>query len=164
MQIYECIKARRSVRLYISKALQSGDLYKIIESAIWAPSEKNIQPWKFKVITQKYIINEISKLSLRVSWVKSAPCLVLIYLNKSCSYHYLKDVQSCAAAIQNMLLVAHEMGIGSCWIGELLENADSVNKLVSVCANLELMGVVSFGYARVKPVITERKKVSDFLL
>lgn len=164
MEIFEGILARRSVRLYDCKPIEPESLNKIIQSAIWAPSGKNGQPWKFKIITDKNIIGEISKLSINARWLKTAPCLIFIYLDKTHSYHYVKDIQSCGAAIQNMLLTAYEMGIGSCWIGDLLEKADAVNKLLQVDDCLELMGVVSFGYGRGEPINVGRKDINEFLI
>ena len=99
MKIFDGIISRRSVRLYNSKPIEIENINKIIESAIWAPSGKNGQPWKFKIITKKNIIEEIAKLSANSRWLKTAPWLIIVYLDKVCSYHYIKDVQSCGAAI-----------------------------------------------------------------
>ena len=164
MKIFDGIISRRSVRLYNSKPIETDSINKIIESAIWAPSGKNGQPWKFKIITDKNIIGEISKLSDNSRWIKTAPCLIIVYLDKLCSYNYIKDVQSCGAAIQNMLLTAYEMGIGSCWIGSLLEKAEAINKLLEVDDSLELMSVVSLGYGRGNPTNVGRKDINEFLL
>ena len=164
MKIFEEILSRRSVRLYDSKPIETENLNKIVRSAIWAPSGKNGQPWKFKIITEQNIIEEIAKLSANSRWLKTAPCLIIVYLDKVCSYHYIKDVQSCGAAIQNMLLTAHEMGIASCWIGGLLEKADDINKLLEVDDSLELMSVVSLGYGRGNPTNIDRKDINEFLI
>ena len=164
MKVFDGIISRRSVRLYNSKPIEIENINKIIESAIWAPSGKNGQPWKFKVITEKNIIEEISKLSVNARWMKTASCLIIVYLDKMRSYHYIKDVQSCGAAIQNILLTAHEMGIGSCWIGDLLEKADDINKLLEVDDSLELMSVVSFGYGRGHLTNVDRKDINEFLI
>ena len=164
MKIFDGIKSRRSVRLYNSKPIEIEIINQIIESAIWAPSGKNGQPWKFKIITEQNIIEEIAKLSVNPRWMKTAPCLIIVYLDKMRSYHYIKDVQSCGAAIQNMLLTAHEMGIGSCWIGSLLEKGDDINKLLEVDDSLELMSVVSLGYGRGNPTNVDRKDINEFLI
>ena len=164
MKIFDGTISRRSVRLYNSKPIEIENINKIIESAIWAPSGKNGQPWKFKIITKKNIIEEIAKLSANSRWLKTAPCLIIVYLDKVCSYHYIKDVQSCGAAIQNMLLTAHEMCIASCWIGSLLEKADEINKFLEVDDSLELMSVVSLGYGRGNPTNVGRKDINDFLI
>ena len=164
MKIFDGIKSRQSVRLYNSKPIEIEIINQIIESAIWAPSGKNGQPWKFKIITEQNIIEEIAKLSVNARWIKTAPCLIIVYLDKMRSYHYIKDVQSCGAAIQNMLLAAHEMGIGSCWIGNLLEKADAINKLLEADDSLELMSVVSLGYGRGKSINVGRKDINEFLI
>ena len=163
MKMFEGIITRRSVRLYNSKPIEIESINKIIQSAIWAPSGKNGQPWKFKIITEKNTIEEISQLSANSRWLKTAPCLIIAYLDKVCSYHYIKDVQSCGAAIQNMLLTAHEMGIASCWIGSLLEKADDINKLLEVDDSLELMSVVSLGYGRGNPTNVDRKDIAVYI-
>lgn len=164
MKIFDGIISRRSVRLYNSEPIEIEFINQIIESAIWAPSGKNGQPWKFKIITEQNIIEEIAKLSANSRWLKTAPCLIIVYLDKVCSYHYIKDVQSCGAAIQNMLLAAHEMGIASCWIGSLLEKSDDINKLLEVYDSLELMSVVSLGYGRGNPTNIGRKDINEFLI
>lgn len=164
MKIFEGITTRRSVRLYNSQTIEIESINKVIEAAIWAPSGKNGQPWKFIIITKKHIIEEISKLSANSRWLISAPCLIIVYLDKVCSYHHIKDVQSCGAAIQNMLLTAHEMGIGSCWVGSLLEKADDINKILNIDNSLELMSVVSLGYGRGNPTNVGRKDINDFLI
>ena len=164
MKVFDGIISRRSVRLYNSKPIEIEIINQIIESAIWAPSGKNGQPWKFKIVTEQNIIEEIAKLSVNSRWLKTAPCLIIVYLDKVCSYHYIKDVQSCGAAIQNMLLTAHEMGIASCWIGSLLEKADDINKLLEVDGSLELMSVVSLGYGRGKSINIGRKDINEFII
>ena len=164
MKIFGGIKSRRSVRLYNSEPIEIEFINQIIESAIWAPSGKNGQPWKFKIVTEQNIIEEIAKLSANSRWIETAPCLIIVYLDKGCSYHYIKNVQSCGAAIQNMLLTAHAIGIGSCWIGDLLEKGDAINKLFEVDDSLELMGVVSFGYGRGRSINVGRKDINEFLI
>lgn len=127
-------------------------------------SGKNYQLWEFENITEKNIIEEISKLSANAKWLKTAPCLIVVYLDKVCSYNYIKDVQSCGAAIQNILLTAHEMSIGSCWIGDLLEKADDINKFLEVDDSLDLMSVVSLEYGRGNPANVDRKDINEFLI
>ena len=164
MKIFEGVVSRRSVRLYNFKPIETESLNRIIQAAIWAPSGKNGQPWKFKIISDKNIIEEISKLSVNSRWIKTAPCLIVVYLDKMCSYNYVKDVQSCGAAIQNMLLTAHDMNIDGCWIGEFLEKADAINELLRTGDCLELMAVVSFGYGRGKTATPARKDINYFLI
>lgn len=164
MKTFEAILSRRSIRLYTPKPIEEESISRILQSAIWAPSGKNGQPWRFKIITEKHIIEEISKLSIYSKWLKTAPCLIVVYLDKLQSYNYIKDIQSCGAAIQNMLLAAYETGIGSCWIGELLEKSGEINRLLEVDDSFELMAVVSLGYGRGIPVNSKRKSIAELLI
>ena len=63
-----------------------------------------------------------------------------------------------------MLLTAYEMGMGSCWVGSLLEKAEAINKPPEVDGSLELMGVVSLGYERGSSTNVGRKDINDFLI
>ena len=164
MMVLECIKSRRSIRKYSEEKLDEQCVYQIIESAIWAPSGKNRQPWRFKIITDKCLVEQLSKLSVNRIWMRTAPCLVAVFLDRNSSYDYIKDVQSCGAAIQNMLLTAHELGIGSCWIGDLLKRSDEIKTILQLDDRLDLMGVVSLGYRRCEPVNVGRKDINEFLI
>ena len=73
MKIFDGIISRRSVRLYNPKAIEVENINKVIEAATWAPSGKNGQPWKFKVTTEKNIIEEISKLSVKSKRLNDMP-------------------------------------------------------------------------------------------
>ncbi|MBP2642227.1 MAG: nitroreductase [Firmicutes bacterium] len=59
---------------------------------------------------------------------------------------YLKHVQAIGAAIQNMLLTAYELGLGTCWIGEILKNEDKVKALLETPSEMQLMAIISVGY------------------
>lgn len=67
--------------------------------------------------------------------MKSASLFVLCFLDSDCSYDYIKDIQSCGAAMQNMLLAAHASGIGGCWVGEILAKAETVKQVLSLAYN-----------------------------
>jgi nitroreductase len=164
MEILECIKTRRSIRNYSDQSIDKSGIDKIIEAAIWAPSGKNGQPWKFKVITDKELINQISDMSIYGNWMKNASCFICVFLDKEKSYDYIKDVQSCGAAIQNILLCAHSLGIGSCWIGEILEKSEQIIKLLKFNENrYELMALVILGYKASRTLNPGRRDISSFL-
>ncbi|HIZ16278.1 MAG TPA: nitroreductase family protein [Firmicutes bacterium] len=165
MKTLKCIETRRSIRKYKDKRISCKIIDKILKAAVCAPSGKNGQPWRFKVISDKNVINNIAALSIYESWMRTAPCFILVFLDKSRSYDYVKDVQSCGAAIQNIILCAHSLNIGSCWIGEILPKAGSVKSLAKISNDsLELMGIVALGYSNGKPSRRMRKDISAFLV
>lgn len=165
MDSLECIRTRRSVRKYTSQPLTDDEIRQIIQAAVDAPSGKNGQPWKFRIVTDQSIIEAVSKNSIYYSWLRTSPCFVIVFLDKSCSYNHLKDTQSCGAVMQNMMLAAHALGIGSCWIGEILPQETEVKKLLSIDnEDLRLMGIVSFGYACGEVINVGRKEIEEFII
>lgn len=165
MNAIECIGTRRSVREYKNIPVDEETLNTIITSAICAPSGKNGQPWRFKMVMDKELINEVSQLSVYYPWMRTASVLVLVFLDHSHSYNYIKDVQSCGAAIQNILLTAHALRLGSCWIGEVIDKGLEIKGILDIeNDDLELMGVVSLGYVEREPKLVGREAISHFLI
>jgi nitroreductase len=129
--VLKTIKNRRSVRKYRKEQLKDEELDKILESAIYAPTGHNDQPWHFTIIQNQDLINEISdgaKAIMRemdVDWIAQmgameqlnifhrAPTAIIVSGKKDA----VTPMVDCAASVQNMLLAAESMDIGSCWIG-----------------------------------------------
>lgn len=165
MKIDECIKKRRSVRKYLPKEISMDIILKILDAGIWAPSAKNRQPWKFKIITNVLEKEKISQFSKYKSTIDAAPCVILIFLDREKTVDYLKDVQSCGAVIQNIILCAHSYGIGSCWIGEIINQSRNLFQVVDFDNNrFELMALVALGYASEDGINWGRRKLEDFIL
>lgn len=137
----------------------------MIEITILAPSAKNRQPWKFKIITDKSIITQISEFVCFSKWIQNVPCQILVFLDKQHSYDYIKDVQSYGAVIQNLLLAAHSINISACWVGEILERSEEVLKILNLSQyDIELMAMVTLGYGENSLYIPHKRKVSKFIL
>ena len=165
MDSLECIRTRRSVRKYTRQPLSDDEIRQIIQAAIYAPSGKNGQPWRFKIVTDPNIIEAVSKNSIYYSWLRTSPCFVIVFLDRSCSYNQMKDIQSCGASMQNMMLAAHALGIGSCWIGEILSNEIEVKRLLEIeNEELLLMGIISFGYDCGEVINVGRKQIEEFII
>lgn len=157
---------RRSIRSYTAKKVSPNDITKILTAGGWAPSGNNLQPWRFSVVmNDEDLLQKLSSLTVYHNWVQTAPCLIAVFLDTKAvdpkiQGIYLKHVQSIGAAIQNMLLVAHELGLGSCWIGEILKNEDQVKELLRAANDLELMAVISVGYSN-KAAESRRRDISQ---
>lgn len=165
MEVLDAIRNRRSIRSYSDKKIDRQDIRKILEAGIWAPSGKNGQPWRFRIIEDKELIDTVSGFSIYKDWLRKASCQIIVFLDKNRSYNYVKDVQSCGAVIQNMLLCAHSLNIGSCWIGEVLPNADKIKKACGVKEpQYELMAVIAFGYYENEPPRGERRELEYYIL
>lgn len=140
----DTIKRRRSVRNYLEKQITEEELNKIIEAAIYSPSGHNAQPWFFTVIQNKDMIDYISDRTKRIMTMSNvdkarklgespkyhlfhqAPTVVIVSgrtEEKSVidlpgyNFEPYSPLAECSASIQNMMLAAESIGVGSCWIG-----------------------------------------------
>ncbi|MGA1823113.1 MAG: nitroreductase family protein [bacterium] len=146
MDAIEAIKTRRSIRRYTSQGIDRSIIKQIIEAGTYAPSGLNNQPWRFVIVEDKNSIDTVSSNTKYAHIIKEAPAIIAVYLDKAKSYNYVKDVQAIGACIQNMLLASHSYGLGSCWLGEILNKADGVNKILNVPEEYELMAVITIGH------------------
>ncbi len=144
--VIEAIRTRRSVRQFAKEPVSDDILNQILESAVWAPSGKNNQPWKFAVIRDPALKESLSRLTHSRSILQGAPICIGVFLDQSRVYDRTKDVQAVGACIQNMLLAIHSLGLGGVWLGEILKNKEKVRELLGVGGDLELMAVVAFGH------------------
>ncbi|HMK54284.1 MAG TPA: nitroreductase family protein, partial [Methanobacteriaceae archaeon] len=174
-------KSRRSIRKYLQEQIEDDELEIILESAIYAPTGHNDQPWHFTVIQNKELIDLMSAESkkvmanLPVEWIAKmgkaehlhifyhAPTVVVVSGKEDAT----TPLPDCCAAIQNMLLAAESIDIGSCWIGLarfFFENPENIEKL-SIPESYKPYYAVSLGYkASSNNVAPERNKnVVDYI-
>jgi len=162
-EILDLIKTRRSIRRYSEKTISNGTIEDILEAGRWAPSGLNNQPWRFVIIKdkeKKQILAGFTKYSKTIENAKVAIC---VFLDKNSSYHREKDILGIGACIQNMLLYAQSLGVGSCWMGEILNKKDEVREFLELSDQYELMAVITLGYASESPK-SSRKTLSELIL
>ncbi|HEX7468127.1 MAG TPA: nitroreductase family protein [Methanobacterium sp.] len=174
-QTMETIKNRRSVRQYRSEQIKDQELEEILEAAIYAPTGHNDQPWHFTIIQNIDMINEINDgakkvmQKMEIEWISKLGAVenfnifhraptVLIVSGRNDATSPLVD---CSAAVENILLAAESMYIGSCWIGFarfFFMNPGSKKKL-NIPKDYEVHFGVSLGYkVRENPQAPERNQ------
>ena len=163
MEFDEVVKKRRSVRNFLTKLDVSLDiLEKIIESGMEAPSVGDLQPWQFIIIKKRENIEKIAEYSFQ-DWIKSANTLIVVVGEKNLvKLSYEERVcenlhQTIGACIQNMLLKATELGVGSCWIGVF--DKEKIEELLEIPKTKECCAIIALGYSNEKP----RKKIKKSL-
>lgn len=132
MEVTEAILGRRSVRRFRGEPLKEGQLEKLLETARWAPSAGNMQPWRFIVVSNDGMKRRLAADSYGQTFVAEAPVVVCVLaLPEVSAKRYgdrgrrLYSLQDTAAAAQNILLAAYGMGLGTCWVGAFDEDAVS---------------------------------------
>ncbi|WP_406661200.1 nitroreductase [Methanolobus sp. ZRKC3] len=157
----DSILSRRSIRTFKEDNIRTEDINTILEAGRWAPSGLNNQPWKFIVIRNRETIEDISACTHYCTVVKGAPLLIAVFLDHDTMYNHTKDVQAIGASIQNMLLCCHDIGLGAVWLGEILNQKDKVNLILSCPESLELMAVIAIGHPAVNSATSSRKEIQD---
>ena len=140
----EKIISRRSYRKFLNETIEKETILKILDCGRWAPSGLNKQPWEFIVI-ESDIKERIATQTKYGHVIKSAPVCIAVYYNKDRGYSYIKDIQGVAAAMENMLLAIHLLGLGGVWLGEIINQHKGVDEIFEVPDNFEFMGVIAFG-------------------
>lgn len=146
MDTLELIQTRRSVRKYTGERVGDTDIDRILEAGRWAPSGLNNQPWRFAIIRKAGTKKELAAATKYSAVILGADALIAVFLDRLAIYDKTKDAQSAGACIQNMLLQAHSLGLGACWLGQILAKADMVKKALGAPDSYELMAVITLGH------------------
>ncbi len=164
MDIMNIIKTRRSVRKYKNKLPKDSDIRKILEAGSWAPSGLNNQPWRFLVIKDKEKKDKLAGFTKYCGIILNAPLAIIVCMDAGSSYNRDKDLMAIGASIQNMLLEAHSLGLGGCWLGEILNKKEEVEKFLGLDEDLEIVAVITLGYSNEKSPKGTRKKLENLLI
>ena len=165
MDVFEAVKTRRSTRKYKDTTVEKEKLSKVLEAARLAPSAANHQPWSFIVVSDKTIRQSLFSAYSR-QWFVDAPIIIVAcgfpdkgWRRKDGEKYYPIDV---AIAMQNLILAAHEMGLGTCWIAAFDEK--KVKKALDIPKNVRVIAMTPLGYPdEVKGPITERKSLEEII-
>lgn len=155
MQLNECLEKRASYRSYNNKEVAWEDIMNILNAARMSPSSGNLQNWSFIIVQKPEIKEEISKAALNQVWINQAPVVIVVCSRlENIKRHYgergenLYAIQNCAAAINNILLKATDLGMASCWINAFDDNA--IKRILKMPDSVVPQGIVTIGYSNEK--------------
>ncbi|MDD5018923.1 MAG: nitroreductase family protein [Candidatus Omnitrophica bacterium] len=162
--ILTAITQRRSVRSFGRKKIAPQDIKKILEAGRWAPSGLNNQPWRFLVIDDDKRRDGVAAFTKYGSVIRRAAAVLIVCMDTADSYNREKDLMALGAAIQNMLLEAQDLGIGSCWLGEILNKKKEVAAFLKLNADLDFLAAVALGYPEGKTAKGCRKPLQQLMI
>lgn len=159
------LSERRSIRKFTDEPISRDDLAAILEAGRWAPSGLNNQPWRFLAIHKDdHRAEALSECTKYGHIVKAAKVLICIFLDKESMYNEMKDHQSIGSCIQNMMLAAHSLNIGTVWLGEILNQETQVLDTLGLSTDkYELQVVIAAGHPDQKGS-SKRKELSELML
>ncbi|MBI2471583.1 MAG: nitroreductase family protein [Planctomycetes bacterium] len=150
MEILKAIRERRSIRDFQKKDIPEEIVDKLIDSLIWAPSAGNLQARKFFFVKDAKLKEDIAAAALNQDFIADAPLVIICCTDSRISGkygergEYLYSIQDVAAGIMGMMLVAHENGLGTVWVGAFRE--EEVFDLLNLSQNLRPISIVPVGY------------------
>ncbi len=161
MDIFEAIATRRSIRKFNDKTVRDADIKKLLQAAMAAPSAGNSQPWRFIVVRDKEGLEAIAANNPYAQMAKEASVCIVVCADLNAEKYQGFWPQDCSAAIQNMLLAARALGIGTVWTGvtPIAERAAAYKKYFELPEHAEVLGIVACGYP--EQPFTERNTYSE---
>jgi nitroreductase len=168
MAFLELAESRRCCRSFTDKPVSNDDINKLMYAAHRAPSAGNLQPWHFYIINDKDIKDKMLNHVYRSAWINKAPVLIVVCTDESISEKRygnrgksLYCIQDTAAAIQNLLLCADDLGLSAFWVGDF--NEEACSDVLKLPANHRPIALIPVGYSNNKLPITNRKPLSEIV-
>jgi nitroreductase len=160
MDAIENLLTRKSVRKYSSQPVSQGDLELILKAGMQAPSARNCQPWHFVVMTERAMMDEVPKFHPYASSMNSAPLAILVCGDEKLAARPKGWRVDCAAAVENILLAAHALGMGAVWmaVDPDEKRLEGMCRLIQFPEGITPFALVSIGYPLEDPVLKERYK------
>ena len=159
--ILKVIRERRSVRAYKDEEVPIDVLRSLVEAARWAPSAGNLQPWKFVLITDRRLIRAIKMVS---PGMLSEPPALLVMCHDLSRARLSRDLQlmDLGAAMQNILLYAHSLGLGACPIGSFSQ--EGVAELLELPSEMKPVLMIAVGKPSVVPPPPKRLSLDELII
>lgn len=168
MDVFEAITQRRSIRTYKKQDLPEGTVEKLMEAARLAPSAGNVQPWEFVVATSPNTKRNLSLAAYGQKDLEEASIVIVVCANQKRAQESYRErgktlycFQDTAAAIQNIMLTACSLGLGSCWIGAFKE--DQIKKVINCPKDLKPIALIPIGYPNEAPLARSRRPISEIM-
>jgi len=183
MEVFEAIRTRRSIRHYKNEPVDDDTVYKILEAAHWAPSWKNTQCWRFIVVRDAETRAKIADSLVKVKFdnefidnagtvaIKQAPVLIVLCAEIGKAGYgtegtpvtdkgdwFMFDV---ALAMQNLVLAAHSLGLGTVHVGAF--DAKKVAELLAVPRGFAVVEMTPLGYPDEQPTARKRKELAEIM-
>ena len=179
MEAIEAIMTRRSIRTFSQKQIPDAVLQKIVLAGTYAPSALALQPWAFVIVQDQVFLQRVSDYCkpIMISLMKDAhdgmsDAFRALLESKDYSIYYhaptvimivgkilsrFREID-CSLCAENMMLAAHAMGLGSCWIGstEVAYGNSDLMAGFRIPEGYSPVGTIVFGYPEENPKVHDK--------
>jgi len=163
MTILEVIRKRYSCRAYKDKSIEPEKLEQIFEAARLAPSAKNLQDWRFVIVTDRENKRKLAEAANNQKFLENAGVILIACSNS-------RDVMRCgqaigpidvAIALEHIALQAAELGLATCWIGSFYP--EKVRPIVGIPKDIDIIELMALGYPADSPKKPKREPINKIL-
>lgn len=166
MDIFQVFRDRRSIRKYKDTPVEREKIEQILDAARLAPSWKNLQCWRFLVLTEAdrrgLLLEAFPDDNPGKKAIVAAPVLIVV-----CGDPAESDIENgidyfavdVAIAFEHLCLAAHALGLGTCWMGWY--NEEQVKRSLGIPGNIRIVGITPLGYPDQEPKPRPRKQLSE---
>ena len=164
LSVLDTIKERGSIRKYKDEPIAKNKLMEVLEAARFAQSAANRQPLEFIVVTDPTIKKKLVEAARGQSFVGESAAVIVCLADPNRSAKvgpfdgFLIDS---AIAVENMVLTAWDIGLGSCWIGAF--NEERVKELLGIPMQLRVVSLLTLGYPDERPRAKNRKELDEII-
>jgi nitroreductase len=139
---------RRSIRRFTDRKVDHETIKLILEAAMYAPSAVNRQPWHFVVVENRKILERIMGFHPYAAMLRTASHGIVVCGDEKLQHGEGYWVVDCGAATENLLLAAHLLGLGTCWVGlhPREERKRSMAELLELPGHVRPFALVALGY------------------
>ncbi len=156
MPLLDAVCTRRTSRAYAERPVGRETFEWLIRYAMEAPTACNEQQWKVIHIDDPAIIRDLYERGSASFLQNTKQCFLLCYNRRTDNRHWLDHIQSGAAFITTFQLLAHSVGVGSCWIGHLPDKGE-LRRVFGIHSAYEPIALVSYGHYRDRAKMMPRK-------
>lgn len=150
MDLLEMMRTRRSIRKYTQEPVGEDKLEQILAAGLLSASSRGIRPWEFIVVKKRETLQKMSESRAgSAKMLAGADCAVIVIADAAKTDVWTEDA---SIAMSNMHLMAHSLGVGSCWIQGRLREApdgrtteDYLRSILDYPENYRLEAILSLG-------------------
>ena len=165
MNTIEAILNRRSIRKYTDKPVNKDVILQLIKAGMYAPTARNSRAWQFVVIQNREMLVHLSQLHPYGKMLQEAACGILVCGDRNIDKEEGYLTINCAAATQNIMLAAHELGLGSVWLGVYprTDRMKDISEFLELSDHLMPVSLISLGFPAEQRPFPERFELEKII-
>jgi nitroreductase len=165
MDVMQAILTRTSIRAFTGKEVTDDQIQTLLKAMVASPSAGNRQPWRIYVVRDPSIKEKLAIGAHDQTFITEAPIVFVVcrvpdesgarYRNRGRDFYSIQDT---AAMTQNLLLAAHSMGLGGCWVGAF--NDSAIGAALECPSGVLPVSIIPLGYPAESPRTRPRRPIT----